>query len=424
LLTVLSLVIAAVPVAAAGDPAYRADFAPTGADAGTTSTLVVTIKQLASASDQKVRSARLSAPGGISIDQATAKRNNTTLNGVTTTSGSVTIDNIPSLSSNQAVTVTLKVSIPCGQAGTKTWEVVAKNGTDFATGGTALDQASDSQLDTSVTKCSLAFDTQPALAQKGEIITSDPADPTGERVKVQLRDGNGDPTSQSGVQVTLALVSSTAPSGVTLGGDTEDATNGDGIARFEPTIGTTARGYKLRASASDPQIADSDASSAFNIEDVAKLCNGSCEADPPSKAGTTAEIDVTSNGGILTVSLGLDDAELTCENAANDFYEDSSSTVTWDVTQAGSRTVVIIRLDASQVDRPYNLYDVCFSAPSYGFRNRFNVRIEPGEAGLLKICPPRLDKQNADPCVVDKWRENGDVLIKFSVPPGDPRGRI
>jgi len=140
------------------------------------------------------------------------------------------------------------------------------------------------------------------------------------------------------------------------------------------------------------------------------------------RGATTATVSSSSNGGVLKMSLGLD--ALSCDYEANQHYTSTSSPLTWDVASAGGRTEVTIRLDASDVTRPYNLYDVCFSADSYGFRNRYNVRIDPGKAGLLKICPPRLDKQDADPCVVEKWRENGDVLIRFTVPRGDPRGRI
>jgi hypothetical protein len=424
-MTLVCLLVASLP-AGATTYDYRADIAPTGADAGTSPTLVITIKQLSSSSDKKVRSARVSAPDGFVIDTATVKKGNNPLppSNVTTTNGSVTVNNI-SLNSGQTITVSVKAFIRCGTSGSVSWTVVGKNGTDYATGGTALSKDPDSDLDTDVTKCRLAFLTQPKVAQNGAVITSAAADPSGEAIKVELRNANGSAVSQSGVQVTLAI--SSGPSGVSLGGLTQVATNSNGVASFKstddpkgPRIGTSARDYRLVASASG--IVDSDPSAAFDIEDVAKTCSGSCPANPDPKGGTTASLDVTSSG-IVTASLGIDSG-LTCDNAANDFYEDTTPIVTWNVTQANSRTVITIRLDASRVDRPYNLYDVCFSAPSYGFRNRFNVRIEPGEAGLLKICPPRLDKQNADPCVVDKWRENGDVLIKFSVPPGDPRGRI
>jgi hypothetical protein len=422
-MTLLCLLVASVPVQATGGgsgSAYRADVDTANAAAGTSPTIVVTIKQLSSQSDRKVRSARVSAPDGFEIGTVTVKKGSTTLTNVATTSGSVTVNGF-SLSSNQTVTVSMKVAIPCGISGPGTWVVVAKNGTDYATGGSALSQDTASQLGTSVAKCSLAFDTQPALAERDAKITSVTALPSGEEIKVQLLNGNGRPASQSEVEVTLNIVADTGASSATLYGNKVADTDADGIASFGPRIDTSERGYRLRAKTADPDIKDSDASDAFSIQDVATVCDGPC-GGTSHRDTTTAVISSSSNGGVLTMSLGLDDFD--CNDAANGYYVDSSAAVTFDVTPTTNRTVITIRLDAADVTRPYNLYDVCFSAPSYGFRNRYNVRIDPGKAGLLKICPPRLDKQNADPCVVDKWRENGDVFIKFSVPPGDPRGRI
>jgi hypothetical protein len=417
-----ALLIVASSVAATGGSgsgsAYRADIAPGSVPAGTSSDMTITIKQLSSSSDKKVRSARVSAPDGVTIGQVTVKRGNTTLTNVTSTSGSVTVNNIPSLSSNQTVTVSLKASIPCGESGS-TWIVGAKNGTDFATGGTPLSQDPASQLSTSVTPCSLAWVQQPASAGRDKVITSVVADPSGTPVQVRLLDGMGGHASQSGVTVSLAIVAGTGASGATLDGTTA-VTGSAGIATFAPTINRSERGYRLLATASG--VIDSDPSSAFNIDDVAKICSVSGCTGSSVKDTTTAKISASSDGGVLTMSLGLD--PLDCHDSANQFYETSSATVTWDITPANDRTEITIRLDKADVTRPYNLYDVCFSSPTSSFRNRYNVKIEKGKAGLLKICPPRLDKQDSDPCVVDKWRDNGDVLIKFSVPPGDPRGRI
>jgi hypothetical protein len=419
----LSLLIGALPAGATGgggSSAYRADVSPGGAAAGRSSTLAVTIKQLSSSSDKKVKSARVSAPSGISIDSASAKKNGTSVpsSNIVVGSGSVTLNNIP-LNANDKVVVTLTVSIPCGEGGSRTWDVVGKNGTSFATGGSPLSQDPASQLGTSIARCSLAFVAQPASAGRDKVITSEIAKPGGEPIKVRLRDGAGDPASQSGVTVELSLVSGTGAASATLGGDTSEATNSNGVASFAPTIDVSERGYKLKATASG--IEGTGPSGPFDINDVAKVCSGECSGSS-ERGATAATISSSSNGGVLTMSLGLD--ELSCDNAANQFYKSTSAPVTWDITPANDRTFITIRLDASEVTRPYNLYDVCFSSPVSSFRNRYNVRIGPGEAGLLKGCPERLGKQDADPCVHDKWREDGDVLIKFSVPAGDPRGRI
>jgi hypothetical protein len=418
----LNVLVAIGPVAATGGggsgDAYRADIAPAGAAAGTSSTLVVTIRQLSGSSDKRVRSAQVTAPDGITITGATAKKGNNGLSAISTAS-TATVDGIPPLSSGQTVTVTLQTRILCGVGGSKTWAVSARNSNTFGSGGSALSQDPASQLTASVTRCSLEFSEQPADAGRDKVITGDTADPDGTPIKVQLLDGDGDPASQADVTVSLAIVSGTGASGATLAGTTSDDTNGDGVARFAPTIDRSERSYRLEASAAG--IIGSGPSSAFDIEDVAKVCSGGC-AGSSDKGTTSATVSSSSSGGVLRMSLGLD--ALSCDDAPNQYYQSSSSPLTWDVTSADGRTEVTIRLAAADVNRPYNLYDVCFSADSYGFRNRYNVRIDPGEAGLLKGCPPRLGKQDADPCVVEKWRENGDVLIKFSVPKGDPRGRI
>jgi hypothetical protein len=417
----LSLLITVLPSGAtggSGGPAYRAGMAPTNAAAGTSTTLVVTITQVSGSSDKRVRSARVSAPAGLTITGATAQKGSTPI-GVSVGSGAVTVDSIPPLSSGQGLTVSVQAAIPCGIGGSKTWGVVARNGARFDAGGSALAQDPASQLTTSITRCSLAFAEQPAAAARDAVITSDIADPSGTPVKVRLLDGSGAPATQSGVAISLGIVSGTGASGASLGGDTADATNSNGVSVFAPTIDRSGRGYRLVASASG--IIDSDASAPFDINDVAKVCAGPCSGTT-DKGGTTTTIRVDSDGGVLTMSLGLD--ALDCNDTANNHYTSTSAPVTWDISAANGRTEITIRLDASDVTRPYNLYDVCFSSPTSSFRNRYNVRIAPGEAGLLKICPPRLDKQTSDPCVSDKWREDGDVLVKFSVPPGDPRGRI
>ena len=417
---ILSVLVAAVPVAATGGgggAAYRADVAPSGAPAGTSSTLVATLTQLSSSSDKRIRSARVSAPSGIQITGATAKKGGTPLT-ASVSSGAVTVNSISPLNAGQTVTITLQVSIACGVGGSKTWEVAAKNGTPFDTGGSALSQDGASQLTTSVTRCSLAFAEQPASAGRNKVITSVVADPSGTPVKVRLLDGNGANAAQSGVSISIAIVSGTGASGASLGGTTSATTNSNGVAALAPTIDKSERGYRLEASASG--IIGSGSSAAFEINDVAKLCSGDCSGST-DKGTTTATISSNSTG-VLKMSLGLD--SLSCDDAKNHYYTSTTSPLTWDVTNGAGRTEVVIRLAAADVTRSYNLYDVCFSSPVSSFRNRYNVRIAAGEAGLLKICPPRLDKQDADPCVVDKWREDGDVLIRFSVPPGDPRGRI
>jgi adhesin/invasin len=418
--TLLGVVLAATPVGATGSsgPAYRADIAPTSVAAGRSSTLVITLKQLSSSSGKKVHSVRVTAPDGIAVTDATASKGSSSLP-VTSSASVVTVGSIPFSSSGQTATVTLTVAVPCGLGGSRTWTVVGKNGNDFETGGSALTQDPAGQLTTSVTRCSLAFVEQPADAGRDKVITSITADPGGTPIKVRLRDGNGDPASQSGVSVSLAIVSGTGASSATLGGSTSDTTNSNGVASFAPRIDRTADGYRLEASASG--IIGSDPSRAFDISDVAMVCAGQCSGTT-SRGGTTTTIDANSAGGVLTFSLGTTTVD--CDNKANLWYKGTSAPVEWDVTSGNGRTTVTIELDRSDANRPFLFYDVCFSSPESRFKNKFGRWIEKGEAGLLPLC--LLTIRRADqPCVVAKWIDRDrDIHVRFSVPPGDPRGRI
>ncbi len=416
----MSLLIAAAPAAATGSsgPAYRADIAPAGAAAGTTSTLVITVKQLSESYDKKVHSVRVTAPDGVEITGATAKKGSTSL-AVASSSSTATVSSIPFSGSGQTATITLQVAIPCGIGGTRTWTVVAKKGNDFETGGSPLTQDPASQLGTSISRCSLAFSEQPADAGRDKVITSVTADPGGTPIKVRLRDGNGDPASQSGVTISLAIAGGTGASGATLGGDTSDGTNSNGVAAFAPTIDRSSDGYRLVASASG--IIDSDPSSAFDIDDVAVVCSGDCSGTS-SKGGTTATIDATSSGGTLTFSLG--EGAVDCNNKANLWYKTSSAPVEWNVTSGTGRTTVEIELARADVTKPFLLYEVCFSSPESRFKNILGRWVEPGEAGLLPLCLLTI-RRSDQPCVVAKWVDRDrDVHVRFSVPPGDPRGRI
>lgn len=416
----LTLLIAATAVGATGShgPAYRADISPGTAAAGTSSTLVITVKQLSTSSHQRVRSARVTAPDGLAITDATAKKGSTSLP-VSSSSSVVTVNSIPFSSSGQTATISLEVAIPCGIGGSRTWTVEARKGDDFGSGGPALTQDPASQLTTSIARCSLAFTEQPADAGRDKVVTSVTADPGGTPIKVRLRDGNGSPASQSGVTVSLDLVSGTGASAATLGGDTSDSTNGNGVAAFAPTIDRTGDGYRLKASASG--IIDSDPSSAFDITDVAVVCDGACSGTS-STASTTATVAARSSGGVLTLSLGTGSVD--CNNRTNRWYKGTSASVEWDVTRGTGRTTVTIELDRADVTRPFPFYDVCFSSPESRFRNKFGKWIEKGEAGLLPLCLFTI-RRSDQPCVVAKWVDRDrNVLVRFSVPPGDPRGRI
>ncbi len=359
----------------------------------------------------------MTAPDGVVITGASAAKGSTTLP-VTATSSVATVNGIPFTGSGQTATITLDVRIACGKGGSVTWSVAARKGNDFETGGSTLAQDPTSALTTSISRCSLAFAEQPADAGRDKVITSAVADPSGVPVKVRLRDGNGDPASQDGVSVNIAIVGGTGASGATLTG-TSETTNGNGVAAFAPRIDTSADGYRLIATASG--IIDSDPSSAFDIDDVAVVCSGDCSGTS-SKGGTTATVNASSSGGTLTFSLG--EGAVDCNNKANLWYKTSSAPVEWNVTSGTGRTTIEIELDRADVTKPFLLYEVCFSSPESRFRNILGKWVEPGEAGLLPLCLLTI-RRSDQPCLVAKWVDKDrDVHVRFSVPPGDPRGRI
>jgi hypothetical protein len=417
-------VIGPVTASGGGGGAYKAVVAPSSIAAGTSvataTQQVLTLTQLASGGTNRVGSFRILIPNDLTVSNPTAKRGTTTL-GVQQSSGSLTVNSVGFTGNSQTVKVTMSVTSLCGTTGDRTWQVRAQNATTFTAAGVDLAQDAASQLGTTIDRCSLQFVSQyqPASAARTKVITSEVAAPGGAHIRVRVLDANGAAADAIGIAITLAIVEGTGASGATLGGDVESDTNANGVANdFAPTINKSERGYKLRATADN--IAP-DTSAEFEIYDDATKCTGGpCDVQS-TKGATSAALSIVANDGVLTLSVGLDQ-DPSCYDPDNHFYETTSDTVTWNITSSAGRVEATIIIDSSEVTRPYNLYDVCFVSPTSGFRNRYNIKIKPNHPGLLKICPPRLDPE---PCVLDKQQlPDGSVKIVFSVPVGDPRGRV
>jgi hypothetical protein len=417
----LCLVVGVPAFATAAGPDYRADITPGTVPAGRDQdpTLILTLTHLATTS-REIGSVRIRPPGGITLTGATAKRGSNLLD-VAVTATSVTVSNLRLNDDHATATVTIKVDIPCGDAyDDRIWRVDAVKNQTFDDNATLLVQDEDSHLRTQVDRCSLRFLTQPASAAVGKTITSVAADPNGEPpVRVELLDGNGNRAHQADVDVDLVIVG-----GGDLGGGFTGSTNSDGVAEFGPTITQPGLAYQLRATYSSSSIADSSPSAEFDITDAAVDCpnTGTCKGPAIVDGDTTASVTATSTG-VLSYTLGLNGDDIDCEDAANHYYRSDSEVLTFNVTSATGRTTVTITLKASSVDRAARKYEVCFSSVKR-FTNLYGVVIEPGIAGLLAACPKKV-ALNADPCVKSKARaNNGDVVVIFDVPGGDPRGRI
>lgn len=403
-------------------PTYRAVGAPAGLAAGTTATSTITLTQLVAdqgSQGKELGSVRITAPAGLTLTGATAVRGSNALP-VTLASNAATVDNLDLDQAGQTATVTLEAAIPCGVSGARTWTVVGHSTYSFdAYGAKTMVQDPSSPLTATVTGCSLAFATQPATAQVGKIITSVAADPAGTPVSVQLRDGNGVPEPQAGLAISLAIEPGSGTAGAVLAGTTSAGTGSTGAAAFAPTIDRPGHEYRLRATAG-PGISPAT-SAAFDVGSVAVACSGACSGTA-SQGGTTATVSATSNGGALWMSMGLDDVD--CNNAANRNYVATSAPVTFNVTSATGRTTITMKLAKASVTKPWFKYEVCFSSPNSSFVNRYGATIAAGQAGILPSCLD-CDHPTGGPCVLLKWFDlQGNVYVKFSVPAGDPRGKI
>jgi hypothetical protein len=420
----------AIPTAATNDsgPAYSADVIPgsVAVGTGTSTQITITVTQVSHAHEKAVDSIRITPPEGVHLTSGSAVRGSHTRT-VTITAGVATVDHVGldhdegEIAPETAV-ITLEADIPCGVAGDEDWTVEAQHDHDYDDDDPSLSIDGDSDLTSHFDRCTFEFADQPQSAAVDTIITTQEADPAGPPITLQLLDGNGDDAAQDGVGVSVAIASGTGTSGATVGGTTSDTTNSAGIARVRPTIDRAGTGYRLEATATTSgvgsPVSDSDA---FDINDVAVVCSGDCSGN--SHVDDTWATVSAESTGILTFSLGVD--SLDCNNSANLYYKGTSQVLTFDVTGSSGRTTVTMRLAKGSATRNLSRYEVCFSSPASRFVNKYGRTIAAGKAGLLPRCIWRPRHPSGGPCLVSRARdEDGNVLVTFSVPAGDPRGKI
>ena len=151
---------------------------------------------------------------------------------------------------------------------------------------------------------------------------------------------------------------------------------------------------------------------------MSRSCVPALARNSDQKGDTSATVSAESTG-VLSFSIGLDGID--CNNSVNRSYVSSSEVLTFDVTTGVGRTTVSVTLAAASVTKAPKKYEVCFSSPVSHFTNTYGASIAAGQAGLLPACP----KKPTDACVVSRDRDrNGNVVVKFSVPVGDPRAKI
>ena len=305
-------------------PEYSADASPASVAAGRTSESTIVVTKLSGARSA-VKSVRITPPDGFQLTGGSATRGSSALT-VTISDNKATVGTGIDVVGASA-TIILSAKVPCGVAGADAWAVVAHSTYDFDSGSArTLTQDPASDLDVSVARCDLAFDTQPAAAGIDTTVTSVAGNPSGTPIRVQLRDGNGDPTSQSGVDIDLSIAAGTGASGAALSGDTSDPTNSNGIAAFAPRIDTIGSAYRLEASAGSG--IGGATSHEFDISGVAVACSGDCSGSQTS--GNTGATVNASSTGLLTLSVGVGDVD--CNNRINGYYKGTSEAVTFDVT--------------------------------------------------------------------------------------------
>lgn len=407
-------------------PVYSATAAPPTAAAGTTGAFTISLTQLVSAGSEQseydtneLGSASITAPSGFTVISAS-----TSARSANVASNTVTVDDLELHDVGQTATVTIQASIACGTSGAAAWTVTGHQTDHYADELAYVQpQSSASQLSVTVSPCQLAFATgrQPANAQVNTNITSEPANPSGLPVQVQLLDGNGAVLGQAGLAVGLGVAAGTGTAGAVLGGTTSVITDAAGLATFSTlSLDRSGHGYRLQATAATGITAVT--SDAFDIDDVLTKCTGNCSGTATGTT-TTATVNVgRADGAVLGMSLGVD--PLSCNDSANHFYADSSQVLTFDVVGSTNRKIVTLVLAKASVTRSFLRYHVCFSSPTTGFTNMFGVAIPPGGAGLLPLCWKPNDFLHA-PCVLLQGLDRrGNVFATFLTPPGDPRGRI
>ena len=97
-------------------------------------------------------------------------------------------------------------------------------------------------------------------------------------------------------------------------------------------------------------------------------------------------------------------------------YTETSPLVTFNVTGPRTKSITIV-VPRSQ-GRSLASYQVCYNSPNR-FRNRAGHLVN---TGLLPNCTPAT--RAPPPCVVSRDLVGNQVVIVFSAPLGNPKGRV
>lgn len=435
--------VAATPVIAEDDaPADAAAEVWAGATPGVAITLTNR------AGEQRLGSADIVVPAGLTLSgPASLTSSQAPFAGTVSATTSVLSLRNMSLKPGRSVTVRFAARVECSATQpAHILAVTAKQANDFnGSGNDFTISGSQPALDV-VGRCSLAFGSQPADAQRNTAITSEVFLPGGAPVSVAVRDGSGAGTvTWWTAPVTLGLAAN--PGATALAGTTSAAPV-LGVASFSPgpALPVSASGYRLTATSAGI-TATAPISSAFAIVDAGVRCiaGQSCSA-ASSAARTTASVTgvASSTNDLLRVSLGSPTATaFACAG-----YTTTTEVLDFDLTSltggaAGGPKTASFTLKAPFVTRSADRYEVCFLSP-LRFVTRSGALAQPvdtdadGSAdsyvGLLPTCSPCGDDDRRSgrtatcpppPYVASKVRDrSGNVTLTIIAPPGDPRAKF
>jgi len=395
-----------------------ANTADASADAWAGAIPTITLSIGNDASPQTLGSANITVPAGIVPDPPLPGGNVIQLRNLNLAPGATT-------------SVSLTARIPCvPDAAGYPWMVQVKQSNDFNGTGNDFTPTTDPPRLFGAGVCSLAFtaDGQPTSAQRLTNITAEPYLPTGSRpVTVRVADGSGTGTvTWWTAPVTLAIA--TNPGSGTLSGTTS-ATPVSGVAPFlaggvGPQIDRSAGGYRLTASSAGV-TGTAPLSNPFDIVDSGQRChaNQPCSGTASNaRFATSVTTTATLENDLLIMNLGAPDAGVVdCAN-----YTETTDILAFDVTtltggpSGSAKTVTFTILNPV---KSASQYDVCFSSPAPFTAKSLTPAPVQTDGSYVALLPDCRRVSGVPPCVSDRARVNGTVVVTFIAPQGDPKAR-
>lgn len=254
----------------------------------------------------KLTSATVTAPAGFTVNSASVPACSTC---TTSVSGNVVQVQNLGLAAGATQVVDLNVATPSSgytttSAPQSPWAVAATQGdgdNDADDGIAATLDTTTSALDTVL--ADLQFNTNPADAAVGALITNSPYNVNGAQVAVGAVDAAGNPVTWFTGPVTLAL--NPNPGNATLSGGSASGASGTGVATFGQ-LTVSAPGYSYALSATSPNL-NPATSSPFDVANQgtaancsSATCSGSVTQTGPTSQ--TTQVNSNSSAGLLTVA--------------------------------------------------------------------------------------------------------------------------